>query len=166
MRSWRPFLFAVLIVVACSDDTQKPLLTNQSVAGQPGWQWSNPRPQGNDLNAVDFFDTKTGFAVGNFGAIVRTLDGGVNWELQKSGTTDFLFGVAANGVRGAVAVGANGTILRTTNRGATWERRQSGVTAGLLNVDFAGANHGIIVGENTILRTTDAGATWTPVDIS
>ena len=166
MRSWRPFFFAVLVVVACSDDTQKPLLTSQSGTGQPGWQWSNPHPQGNDLNEVDFFDSKTGFAVGNFGAIVRTTDGGVNWELQKSGTTDFLFGVAANGAQGAVAVGANGIILRTINRGATWERRQSGVSAGLQDVDFADANHGLVVGENAILRTTDAGATWTPADLS
>ena len=163
MRSWRPFLFAVLIVVACSDDTQKPLLTNQSGTGQPGWQWSNPHPQGNDLNEVDFFDSKTGFAVGNFGTIVRTTDGGVHWELQKSGTTDFLYGVAANGAQGAVAVGANGTILRTINRGATWERRQSGGSAGLQDVDFADANHGIAVGQGA-LRTSDGGLTWSSCD--
>lgn len=166
MRSWRPLLFAFLIVVGCSDDTQEPVLQLADQRdGQPGWQWSNPRPQGNDLNDVDFFDQRIGFAAGVFGAIVRTVDGGINWELQKSGTTERLFGVAANGEKGAVAVGANGTILRTINRGATWERRQSGVTAGLNDVDFADANHGIIVGEDAILRTSDAGSTWTPVDL-
>jgi photosystem II stability/assembly factor-like uncharacterized protein len=166
MRSWRPFFFAVLVVVACSDDTQKPLLTSQSGTGQPGWQWSNPHPQGNDLNDVDFFDQRIGFAAGTFGAIVRTVDGGINWELQKSGTTEWLFGVAASGARSAVAVGANGTILRTINRGATWERRQSGVTAGLSDVDFADANHGIAVGRDVILRTADGGLSWLPADLS
>jgi photosystem II stability/assembly factor-like uncharacterized protein len=156
----------VLIVVACSDDTQEPplLLTNQQATNQPGWHWSNPHPQGNDLNDVDFLDKLNGFAVGMLGAIVRTQDGGINWELQKSGTMDNLFGVAANGARGAVAVGANGTILRTINRGATWERRQSGVRAGLLDVDFADANHGIAVGDNVILRTSDGGDTWASFD--
>lgn len=164
MRSWRPLLVALLIVVGCSDDTQEPLLQlAKRHNGQPGWQWSNPKPQGNDLNDVDFFDQDLGYAVGPFGAIVCTLDGGTTWELQNSGTTDWLFGVAANGARGAVAVGANGIILRTINRGATWERRQSGVSAGLQDVDFADANHGIAVGKGA-LRTSDGGLTWSSCD--
>jgi photosystem II stability/assembly factor-like uncharacterized protein len=168
MRSWRPFFLAVLIVVACSDDAQQPVLplAGQYSSNQPGWHWSNPHPQGNDLNDVDFIGSQIGYAVGNFGSIIRTMDGGITWELQNSGTTDFLFGVAASGWRGAVAVGANGTILSTVDRGATWERRQSGVTSVLNDVDFADANHGMVVGQDVILRTNDAGATWTPADLA
>lgn len=166
MRSWRPLLFALLFVLGCADNAQEPILqlANRHAGGQPGWQWSNPKPQGNDLNDVSFFNENIGFAVGFLGAMVRTLDGGQTWTLQKSGVTDHLFGVATVDAKTAIAVGPNGIILRTTNRGATWERQQSGVAAGLQDVDFADANHGIAVGYNVMLRTSDGGVTWTSFD--
>lgn len=165
MRSWRPFLFAFLFVVACSGDTQEPAsqLANHGVGGQHGWQWSNPKPQGNELNDVSIHGN-VGYAVGRYGAIVSTLDGGLNWTLQPSGVLDELNGVEVTGWKTAIAVGTGGTILRTNNRGATWDRRGSGVTANLNDVAFADATHGIAVGDNVVLRTNDGGLTWTSSD--
>src|ERR671912_103616 len=47
--------------------------------GHSGWQWGNPQPQGNTLNAVDFAGG-TGYAAGNFGTVLRTDDSGATWR--------------------------------------------------------------------------------------
>src|SRR6266849_268151 len=49
---------------------------------QSGWFWQNPLPQGNPLMAVSFVDANTGTAVGEYGTILRTTDGGATWTLQ------------------------------------------------------------------------------------
>jgi hypothetical protein len=54
------------------------------------WFWQNPLPQGNTLNAVDFVSPSIGWAVGYYGTILRTTDGGTTWNSQTSGTTDNL----------------------------------------------------------------------------
>jgi len=43
------------------------------------WTWINPKPQGNSLKDVIFFDEMRGIAIGDFGTIVRTSDGGNTW---------------------------------------------------------------------------------------
>ena len=40
------------------------------------WFWQNPLPQGHALHAVHFVNATTGTAVGDFGTILRTTDGG------------------------------------------------------------------------------------------
>jgi hypothetical protein len=52
------------------------------------WDWQNPVPQGNNLNAVKFLNSSFGWAVGDYGTILRTVDGGVQWEEQEYGRTD------------------------------------------------------------------------------
>jgi len=42
---------------------------------------------------VHFVDARTGWVVGNGGAILATRNGGDHWELQNSGTDKDLFGV-------------------------------------------------------------------------
>ena len=60
------------------------------------WQWSNPRPQGNDLWNVRFAPgSTTCWAVGAAGSIIKSADGGASWSWLESGTSEFLLGVAA-----------------------------------------------------------------------
>src|SRR5688572_2256387 len=42
------------------------------------------------LRAVSFADASNGWAVGDFGTVVHTSDGGASWTPQASGTTHFL----------------------------------------------------------------------------
>src|SRR3954453_23742166 len=53
--------------------------------GSSGWSWGNPLPQGNTLRAMAFYGT-TGYAVGDFGTLLKTTDGGANWEGLPAGT--------------------------------------------------------------------------------
>ena len=90
--------------------------SNVSLA-QSGWFWQNPLPQGNPLNRVSFVDANTGTAVGDFGTILRTTDGGATWTPQTSGTTNFLIGVSFVDANTGTVVSNYGTILRTTTGG-------------------------------------------------
>ncbi len=49
------------------------------------WKWLNPLPQGNFLTSIKFVNKDTGYAVGKFGTIIKTGDGGENWIVQKKG---------------------------------------------------------------------------------
>ena len=55
----------------------------------------------------------TGTAVGDFGTIVRTTNGGATWVAQNSGTRNLLRGVSFSDATTGTAVGSGGTILRT-----------------------------------------------------
>lgn len=53
--------------------------------GSSGWSWGNPLPQGNTLRAMAFSGT-TGYAVGDFGTLLQTADGGTSWTGLRAGT--------------------------------------------------------------------------------
>ncbi len=69
------------------------------------------------LNSVDFINENIGYAVGNNGLILKTTDGGKNWENQPSGTDCNLNAVYFINKNIGYAVGYNGTILKTVNGG-------------------------------------------------
>lgn len=65
------------------------------------------------LFSASFIDTNNGIAVGRLGYIVRTTDGGINWDQETSGTNSILYGVQFLNSETAYIVGDNGTILTT-----------------------------------------------------
>src|SRR5438477_1289139 len=100
------------------------------------WVWQNPLPQGNWLFGVSFTDANNGTAVGWYGTILRTTDGGRHWIIQSSGTTNLLYGVSFVDANNGTVVGANGTILRTADGGQSWVSQTSGTTNALFSVSF------------------------------
>ncbi len=130
--------------------------------------WQNPLPQGNTLTAVHFVNSNVGTAVGKFGTIMHTTDGGNTWTVQESGTTRDFNGVYFSDVNHGTIVGnctisgENGIILRTTDGGNTWIEQQSGIHQHLYGVAFSDNNNGLVVGNfGAVLKTTDGGTTWT-----
>ena len=45
------------------------------------------------MTIFNFIDINTGYAVGNTGSIIKTIDGGQNWTSQTSGTVNLLYSV-------------------------------------------------------------------------
>src|SRR5690348_14310485 len=79
-----------------------------------GWEWQNPKPQGNSINAVRFTsDQSRGWAVGSDGVIMRTDNGGFEWEVQKSTANSTLYSIYVKDRSRAVISGARGIILMT-----------------------------------------------------
>ena len=54
------------------------------------WYFQNPSPTLNNLNSIKFVNSEVGWAVGEFGTILKTANGGTTWTLQSSGTTNTL----------------------------------------------------------------------------
>jgi hypothetical protein len=81
------------------------------------WEWQNPSPQGSWLNSVVFTDVNTGYAVGDWGTIIKTINGGTTWITQPSGTSENLNSVFFTDSNTGYVVGSGGTILKTTNGG-------------------------------------------------
>jgi photosystem II stability/assembly factor-like uncharacterized protein len=123
----------------------------------------------NGLTSVNFpVDAQTGYAVGIFGTILKTTNGGANWVSQSSGTTNDLWSVhfpmdtQTGYVVGYDHNSGSGAILKTTNGGANWVSQTSGTTHALPSVYFPGNTQtGYAVGDSgTILKTTNGGANW------
>ncbi|MET0284349.1 MAG: YCF48-related protein [Polyangiales bacterium] len=96
------------------------------------------------LTDVHFIDEQRGYAVGEFGLILRTEDGGRTFQRQASCTDKLLYGIATVG-DGAMAVGADGAVVETKDGGRTWSVLPSGTIEHLFGV-YADAKRALIVG--------------------
>ena len=73
------------VVAAAAALAAVPGLASANVqVGSSGWLWGNPLPQGNTLRAMAFAGT-TGYAVGDFGTLLKTTDAGDNWTGLPAG---------------------------------------------------------------------------------
>lgn len=84
--------------------------------GGASWENLTPLPDEFYPQATHFADAQNGWVVGLNGTIWKTTDGGATWNLQPTGTTAPLYGIAANGA-GLFAVGGFGTLLTTDSAG-------------------------------------------------
>lgn len=126
-----------------------------------GWVTQASRTSRN-LNGVFFRDDgRSGWAVGDAGAIVHTIDAGAIWSAQTSNTAVSLYGVFFAHPDTGWAVGGAGTVLRTNNGGTKWTRVNVSVGENLLDVFFANSDTGWVVGSSgAVLRTVNGGRNW------
>lgn len=125
-----------------------------------GWCVQNPVPYG--ASSLKMVDRNLGWAIGSFGTIVKTLDGGLSWSIQVAGGADWFGDIVAIDANTAWAVGAKGTIIKTSNGGASWVKQNSGTSVDLHSIASVGATTAWAVGDGgTILGTQDGGASWT-----
>ncbi|MFN8640722.1 MAG: YCF48-related protein [Candidatus Binatia bacterium] len=118
---------------------------------------------------VDFADAQHGWAVGEFGVVLATTDGGQTWTAQKSPVETTLFGVQFTDANTGVATGIEQVMLRTTDGGQHWEKvrvpGRKGFVLALFDVAIQGKVGWAIGDSGLLLRTTDGGATWQMVDL-
>ncbi len=130
------------------------------------------------LRAVQFLDADIGYAVGDEGVILKTIDGGKTWELLPSGVRGSLRSVhmltpLAGWVVGreelSHGAGSAGIVLCTQDGGESWRRLYTDTIPGLNHVRFGDANTGCMAGDGTdqyptgIFVTNDGGRHWQPV---
>lgn len=132
------------------------LLVGAAVAAMP-----TPSVVQDNLYGTKFVDEHDGWAVGAFGTIVRTTDGGRTWLSQASKTTQQIYDVDFVDHRVGWTVGRSGLVLHTEDGGETWTPQTAGVDRHLFAVDFVDRDFGVVVGDwGAILVTTDGGKTW------
>ncbi len=117
---------------------------------------------------LTFINETTGFAISNFGAIIKTTDGGSNWEQLSSPVNFFLSRIQFTDSQTGYIIGGDttgGYLLKTVDAGQTWQ---------LNNLDTPGKDRptgmfflnnttGFISGKKLFRKTTDGGRTWSEV---
>ncbi|MAA64278.1 MAG: photosystem I reaction center subunit IV [Alteromonadaceae bacterium] len=118
---------------------------------------------------VWFADENTGFAVGAYGFMFRTDDGGktwVDWSSHVPNPDRFhLNGITRITGGALVAVGEAGTVFLSTDSGDNWEKVESPYTGSFFGVLGTGdVNELIAFGlRGHVFMSTDLGKTWTTV---
>ena len=96
--------------------------------------------------------------------ILKTTNGGQDWQPQNSGSGIKLLSVYFTDNQTGWAVGYNGTIIKTTNGGDNWEAQISNTSFELWSVYFSDNQTGWAVGEDlgkvSIEKTTNGGEEW------
>ncbi len=133
-------------------------------------EWSNV-DSGTDQRLLSVSANESGLAVavGGFGTVLKSSDGGLTWAPLsfdwEAILNDFLephvydVNVSAGGI--ITLVGEFDLVLRSADKGATWDTVNKGDTS-LFAVDFRDEASGFAVGQNgKVVKTLDGGLTWT-----
>jgi photosystem II stability/assembly factor-like uncharacterized protein len=139
-----------------------------------------------ELTDVAFANANVGVAVGERGALWRTVDSGRTWTRSISQTGVRLESVSMVNAQEAWAVGgyavpteigpsstvrSQGIVLRTKDGGLTWQSLHQPQLPALTRVKFFTRNQGIAVGASSSLcsaslfQTSDGGRSWTPMPL-
>jgi photosystem II stability/assembly factor-like uncharacterized protein len=133
-------------------------------AGDTGWVWANPLPQGDDIEAIQFVGDR-GIAVGAHGLILRTEDGGLTWTRSPSGTDATLTEVALPNAD-TVYAGGGCVLRRSSDGGQTFARvrfavRESKCGSRLAQIAFPSALVGyLVMTDGKVLRTANGGRSF------
>jgi photosystem II stability/assembly factor-like uncharacterized protein len=135
---------------------------------QGSWQVQEKMLTGHDdLFAIDGWRDGNQAAVGRFGMILLTRDGGKTWQEQASGTSRALSAISFADRQHGFIAGSAGTILTTSDGGVTWRAQPSGTREHLLGVYASSPTAAHVVGAfGTLLSTSDGGATWRKQELS
>jgi photosystem II stability/assembly factor-like uncharacterized protein len=129
-----------------------------------GWLWGSPQPQGHTVRALAF-QGLFGLAVGDFGTLLRTEDGGDTWSGVATGTTEALTHAEVLDEDSALVAG-HCSIMRSDDGGRSfarlsWNPTGVGCDPPIAAVAFAGDRTGLVaLDDGMLLRTVDGGTTW------
>lgn len=116
------------------------------------------------LNDIYFVNDKTGWAVGDNGAIVATVDAGETWTPQLSKTFEKLRSVFFLDKSQGWAVGGTTklTLLNTYDGGSSWTPLPNNISGEsfLTEIQFYDGLHGFAISPYAVYYTEDGGAHW------
>jgi photosystem II stability/assembly factor-like uncharacterized protein len=146
------FTFSALLILSIA-------ISNNSAIAQ--WILNNVYPLGDSLQSIMFVNSNTGWIVGYSGTILKSTNGGANWNAQNSNTDSDIHSIFFIDASTGWAAGSVGAICRTTNGGANWFSEAPG--GFWFSIFFANANTGWAAGiMGAVIKTTDGGLNWFP----
>lgn len=147
-------------VVAVGGDSFGPILV-RSTDGGATWTENDTLSAG-VLYGLTFVNATTGWAVGQFGTVIKTTDAGKTWVPQVSGVDPAipLLAVSFADTNNGWVVGDGGAIIHTTDGGSHWFPQTPPVPNNFLAVFAVSPSVAWISGYNTIARTLNGGQTW------
>ncbi len=117
---------------------------------------------------VLFLDASTGIAVGAYGMIYRTSDGGKNWLIAADSIDNFdrfhYYALAVDDGGHLYLSGEAGLLYHSGDRGVTWDRVEDLYDGSLFGLACEGdyvIAHGL---RGNIFRSADKGNSWSSID--
>lgn len=182
-----PCRVALAVGVALVGYTTLAMGAGTHAATPSTWSRQPPRPRSYLLLAIACPSVTTCIAVGTYGLVVTTDDGGQHWVRRSSGTTKDLASVTCPGPGTCYALGLGyfvprptprfvSALIRSTDGGHTWQEATSQLPTSrtewpaslacpsprICLVSGYDAHTG---GSAPVLRTADSGRTWQAVHI-
>jgi photosystem II stability/assembly factor-like uncharacterized protein len=112
------------------------------------------------LNAVEFTDSKTGWAAGTRGRIIYTTTGGNNWEYLSHGPVNDLYAIQFSDTLNGYAAGP-GVFLITSTGGKIWEQRNAPSNYIIGAIYVIDKNNIIAIAEDgNIYHSSNVGGSW------
>ena len=98
------------------------------------------------LFATQFFTGSTGWAVGEAGLALKTIDAGASWFSINIPTVRDLYCLSFISSTTGWVAGGNGVIFKTTDGGGTWSAESSGTNKALYAMNFNTSTTGWVAG--------------------
>ncbi len=156
-----------------STQLYKPFFVNENtgfVSGAPvvlkttnaGTSWSELDvgviPPVEFFRDIKFTSENTGYLIADIGRVRKTTDGGANWTMLTTGTTEALFSISFPTPDTGYIGGDHGIVLKTTNAGDSWTIQQTALNEFLYGIAFTSPNEGFACSwSGKILKTTNGG---------
>ena len=113
------------------------------------------------LRDVFFINENIGWIVGAQGKVIKTTNGGNNWQNVSLNTSTSLSSIWFVSSEIGFIVGGNGTVYKTTDGGLNWSSSTLEFGVNLYEVQFYNNESGFITGEGGIVyKTTNLGSSW------
>ena len=161
MITRRTVLAVAVAAALCATAPSAPAAVT---VGHSGWEWGNPSPQGQTLQAVEFEGAR-GYAAGSFGTLLSTDDGGTTWRGAATGLTAALQRISLID-SDSVVIGGECALRRSDDGGQTftrlpWTATDLRCSAKVAAFDFPTDQTGYLALEDgSVLSTADGGRTW------
>jgi len=116
------------------------------------------------IRDIAFMDGRKGMAVGLYGKLLTTDDGGRTWEVSQSESGSHLFTVDVTDCGLGLAAGVGPDLLVALDAGGSWERRRCLNVSGRnrhYDLKMVDDKKGFMGGNGHIWMTADGGRSWT-----
>ena len=150
------------VVVGRWTSTPTPSISYQTLyaTSDGGSTWINASNLQTTLYGVASNGRHSFFAVGEYGRIFRSIDGGFSWTQVSSPSSEYLTSISFSDSLNGVIAGYGHTILKTTDGGLTWQFIYVPATGELTGIALMNKT-GITVGVRGIaFRSDDGGSNW------
>ncbi|MBC7642905.1 MAG: T9SS type A sorting domain-containing protein, partial [Flavobacterium sp.] len=121
------------------------------------------------LNRIQFANAFVGYAVGNNGVLLKTIDSGENWTFVATGSTNNFYGLSVLNENTFFISGDNGLVKKSIDGGISFSTLTAPSNLGVFDIQFFGQLIGYAeVGtsntfyqSNNLYKTIDGGISWT-----
>ena len=116
-----------------------------------------------DLHGIFMYNENIGWAMGNNGIILKTMDGGINWHTVSTPVNTNYNKVQFRNLNIGYAVGDNGIVLKSNDSGESWFVLSTPVEDNLKDLFIINETTVCAVGDNGIVLLTEDGHTFSSI---